>query len=88
MAEQTTDTADLFEIIRMTRSMRRLKTDPVPSEMIRRIFEAGTCAPSGDNLKLRRFPVIGDSEITPTVAALYWRAWNEIVAPRYRSGDA
>jgi hypothetical protein len=38
MAEQTiagaTDSADLFEIIRTTRSMRRLETDPVPSELI------------------------------------------------------
>ena len=28
---------DLFEIIRTTRSMRRLKPDPVPDELIRKI---------------------------------------------------
>jgi hypothetical protein len=27
--------ADLFDIIRTTRSMRRLKPDPVPNELIR-----------------------------------------------------
>ena len=44
MAEQTTTGTgtDLFEIIRTTRSMRRLKTDPVPGELIRQILEAGT----------------------------------------------
>jgi hypothetical protein len=26
--------ADLFEIIRTTRSMRRLKTDPVPGDLV------------------------------------------------------
>jgi hypothetical protein len=35
-----TATADLFEIIGTTRSMR-LKPDPVPNELIRDIFEAG-----------------------------------------------
>ena len=37
----TSDTTDLFEIIRTTRSMRRLKPDPVPNESIRKILEAG-----------------------------------------------
>ena len=32
---------DLFEIIRTTRSMRRLKPDPVPNGLIRKILEAG-----------------------------------------------
>jgi nitroreductase len=41
------NTTDLFEIIRTTRSMRRLKPDPVPNELIRKILEAGVCAPSG-----------------------------------------
>jgi nitroreductase len=46
MSEATASTADLFEIIRTTRSMRRLKPDPVPNELIRKILEAGVCAPS------------------------------------------
>ena len=49
------DSADLFEIIRTTRSMRRLKPDPVPNELIRRILEAGVCAPSGGNMQRWRF---------------------------------
>jgi nitroreductase len=42
---------ELFEIIRTTRSMRRLKPDPVPNELVRKILEAGTCAPSGGNMQ-------------------------------------
>ena len=37
---------ELFEIIRTTRSMRRLKPDPVPGDLIRQILEAGTSAAS------------------------------------------
>src|ERR1051325_10188078 len=79
--------ADLFGVIRTTRSMRRLKPDPVPSELIRQILEAGTCAPSGGNMQRWRFLAIRDPQVKETVGALYRRAWDEIVAPRYRSGE-
>ena len=46
MPEQTNG-SNLFEIIKTTRSMRRLKPDPVPNDLIRKILEAGVCAPSG-----------------------------------------
>ena len=65
--------SDLFEIIRTTRSMRRLKPDPVPNELIRKILEAGVCAPSGGNMQRWRFLVIRDPKIKETVGALYKR---------------
>jgi nitroreductase len=77
---------DLFEIIRTTRSMRRLKPDPVPNDLIRKILEAGVGAPSGGNMQRWRFLVIRDPKIKETVGALYKRAWDEQVAPRYRAG--
>src|SRR6266446_3707106 len=81
------NTADLFEIIRTTRSMRRLKPDPVPNEPIRKILEAGVCAPSGGNMQRWRFLLIRDAKIKKTVGAYYKRAWDEQVAPRYRAGE-
>jgi nitroreductase len=78
---------DLFKIIRTTRSMRRLKSDPVPNELIRKILEAGVCAPSGGNMQRWRFLVIRDPNVKETVGALYKRAWDEQVAPRYRAGE-
>ena len=55
MPDATANTNDLFEIIRSTRSMRRLKRDPVPNELIRKILEGGVCAPSGGNMQRWRF---------------------------------
>jgi nitroreductase len=78
---------DLFEIIKTTRSMRRLKPDPVPNELIRKILEAGVCAPSGGNMQRWRFLVVRDQKIKKTIGALYKRVWDEQVAPRYRSGE-
>jgi hypothetical protein len=52
--EPAPNTADLFEIIRSTRSMRRLKPDPVPKQLIRKISKracvpqaAETCSAGG-----------------------------------------
>ena len=52
----------LFATIHSMRAMRRLKPDPVPDEMIRKLLEAGTCAPSGQNLQLWSFLVVTDAE--------------------------
>jgi nitroreductase len=76
----------LFEIMRTTRSMRRLKPDPVPDTLVRQILEAGTWAANGGNMQGWRFLVIRDAAIKAAVAVYYRRAWNEIVEPRYRAG--
>ncbi len=39
----------LFDAIRTTRAIRRLRPDPVPRELIRKVCESGTFAPSGGN---------------------------------------
>jgi nitroreductase len=76
----------LFEIIHTARSMRRLQSDPVPEELIRKILEAGVCAPSGGNMQRWRFLVVTDAKVKETVASYYKRAWDEYVGPTYRSG--
>jgi nitroreductase len=81
------ETPDLFEIMRTTRSMRRLKRDPVPAELIRKILKAGVSAPSGGNMQRWRFLVIRDSNVKETIGAYYKRAWDEVVSPRYRAGE-
>src|SRR5438105_3140395 len=86
MADAAQTDPSLFEIIHTTRSMRRLKPDPVPDALIRRILEAGVCAPSGGNMQRWRFLVVRDPKIKEAVAVYYRRAWNEYVGPTYRSG--
>ena len=61
------DSTDLFEIIRTTRAMRRLKPDVVPDALIRKIIEAGVCAPNGGNTQRWRFLVIKDQAIKKKV---------------------
>jgi nitroreductase len=75
----------LFEIIRSSRSMRRLKR--VPNELIRKILEAGVCAPSGGNMQRWHFLVIRDAAIKETVGPTTSGHGTEQVAPRYRAGE-
>lgn len=78
-----TDNNDVFEIMTSTRSMRRLKPDPVPDELIRKILVAGTGAANGGNTQKWRFLVIKDPAIKQAVQVWYKKAFDEVVGPRY-----
>jgi len=78
---------DLFEIIHTTRAMRRLKPDPVPDELIRKILLAGQAAASGGNTQRWRFLVLKDQKIKKAVQVYYKRAFDEVVGPRYASSS-
>jgi nitroreductase len=86
MADTAPNGHDLFEIMRTTRSMRRLKPDPVPNALLNQVLEAGTFAANGGNMQSWRFLVIRDPAIKSAAAAWYSKAWHEVVGPRYRSG--
>ena len=76
---------DVFEVMSTMRSMRRLKPDPVPDELINKILQAGQWAPSGGNNQTWRFLVVKDPETKKKVQAYYKRAYDEVVGPRYAS---
>ena len=81
------DTADLFETMKTMRAMRRLKPDPVPDALIRKMLEAGVCAPNGGNTQRWRFLVIKDTKIKKQVQVFYKRAFDEVIGPRYLNSN-
>jgi nitroreductase len=62
----------MFELMSTMRAMRRLKPDPVPDEMLARLVEAATWAPSAANIQGFSFVVVTDREVMTRVAKL-WR---------------
>jgi nitroreductase len=52
----------LLEVMRTTRAMRRLKPDPVPLELLERLVEAATWAPSASNTQAYTFLIVTDRE--------------------------
>jgi len=77
--------ADLFEFIESTRAMRRLKPDPVPEALIRRLLQSAVCAANGGNQQRWRFLVVKDRKIKEAVQVWYKRAYDETVGPHYRT---
>ncbi len=79
------NSTDVLDIIHTTRAMRRLKPDPVPDELIRKILQAGICAANGGNTQRWRFMVVKDPAIKQGVQRWYKKAFDEVVGPRYAS---
>ena len=65
------ETLDLFEITRITRSMRRLKPGPGARWIDSQKLEVGVAARSGGNTQRWRFLVVQDLEIKKTVGGDY-----------------
>jgi len=70
----------LLEGIRTTRAIRRLRPDPVPQELIRKVCEAGTFAPSGGNRQPWLFIAVTEPERRRFVAERYLRAFRAYIA--------
>lgn len=75
--------SDLFQVIGTLRAMRRLRTDPVPQELIEKLLWAATRAPSGGNRQGWRFLVVTDAEKKHALQKLYSDAWERYLAAGY-----
>ena len=64
----------LFEAIYSQRAIREFKTDPVPDELIHKLIESATKAPSGGNRQSWKFLVIKDVELKRRIGEYYNRA--------------
>jgi nitroreductase len=65
----------LGEAMFTQRSIRRFKSDPIPTEDLELILEAATKAPSGGNRQPGRFLVLTDRDVIREFGALYREAW-------------
>lgn len=65
----------LLEGIRTTRSIRRLKPDPVPAALVRKVCEMGTFAPSGGNRQPWSFVAVAEPERKAFIAERYRQAF-------------
>jgi nitroreductase len=89
MAQMTTGTdvsvleRDVFEVIGTQRAMRRLKPDPVPEELIKKVIWAATRAPSGGNTQPWRFLVVTEGEKRRELQRIYSDAWEQYVKAGY-----
>lgn len=62
----------VFEVMATMRAMHRLRTDPVPDELLERLVEAATWAPSASNAQAYSYVVVTDRAQMARLAVL-WR---------------
>jgi nitroreductase len=79
--ERIGEDVPLLEGIRTARAIRRLRPDPVPRALVRKVCEAGTFAPSGGNRQPWTFVAVTEPERRAFVAERYRRAFRSYIAP-------
>ena len=70
---------ELHEAIRTTRAVRRLRPDPIPDDVLRRVLDAFRWGPSGGNRQPWRLLVVRDPELKGELQRRYrepWRAYS------------
>lgn len=70
-----TDDAAFFDVVGRQRACRSFTDAPVPDELVERVLEAATFAPSAENRQPWVFVVVREPEVRDRVGALTRRAW-------------
>lgn len=69
----------IFEIMYSTRAMRKLKSDPIPEETLKKIIDAGIRAPSGGNMQDWAFLLVRETERKRFIRDYYWNTWQAMM---------
>jgi len=78
----------LLEGLRTARAIRRLRPDPVPHGLIRKVCEAGTFAPSGGNRQPWIFVAVTEPDRRAWIAERYLKAFREYIAPAFEQAES
>jgi nitroreductase len=66
----------IYQAMRTLRAVRRLKPDPIPDEVLHRVLEAATWAPTGGNQQPWRIIAVKDREKKRRLGAWYAERWS------------
>ena len=73
---------DLYEAMQSLRAVRRLRPDPIPDEVLRRVLEAATWAPTGGNVQPWRIVVVTDPDKQRQLGEWYAVEWDRYLGDR------
>lgn len=77
----TPTNADLYETMSTLRAVRKLRSDPIPDDVLERVLQAGCWAPTGGNTQPWRVVVVIDPAVKQGLADIYEPEW-----AKYRVG--
>jgi nitroreductase/alkylhydroperoxidase family enzyme len=81
-ADSTRAGMDLYQAASTTRAVRRLRPDPIPEDVLRRVLSAATWAPSGGNLQPWHVIAVREPARKERLAELYRDLWSDYAAQR------
>jgi nitroreductase len=67
---------DFFAVVDTQRALRRFRPDPVADDLVRRVLEAATRAPSARGSEPWAFVVVRDPALRSAIGTRYLEAWN------------
>ncbi|CAM5356752.1 nitroreductase [Streptomyces spiroverticillatus] len=70
----------LFDTMSTMRAMRRLKSDPVPEELLEQLVQAAVWGPSGGNMQAFQYVVVTDRQVMAELAPLWERCVDAYLA--------
>jgi nitroreductase len=71
--------SDIYEMMSTLRAVRRLKTDPIPDDVLERVLQAACWAPTGGNQQPWRVIVVRSPERKQALADIYRPEWYRYV---------
>ena len=74
---------DIYEAIYTTRAMRRLSPDPVPEELLPKLFDAAVRGPSGGNEQRFRFLTVTEQDTKDQIQQIYRECLDQLNATQY-----
>ncbi len=75
---------DLNEALYTTRAMRRVSSDPIPTDVVKAMMDAAIRSPSGSNSQNWRWITVTDRGTMGELAQLYAQGWTELNATLYK----
>ncbi len=76
---------DIYELMSTQRAVRKLRSDPIPDEVLQRVMKAATWAPSGGNRQPWRMVIVRYPEKKAALGKLYGERWTRF-SGFYRKG--
>lgn len=70
----------IYETMRTLRAVRRLRPDPIADDVLHRVLEAATWAPTGGGAQPWRIVAVKDAQRKARLGALYKERWEVFVA--------
>lgn len=74
---------DIYETIYTTRAMRRLSADPIPEELLPKLFDAAIRGPNSGNTQLFRFICVTDPDMKSQIQKIYRECLTELNNTKY-----